>query len=86
MLITIYKDQLVSIGMRKEEDCEGCNIVDVDVPEEILRSWYYNRLSELYEGDFEWWYREESMCDDMDGFFQFTDWRPEEKDLYNEWL
>ena len=86
MIITMYKDQLVAIGMRKEEDCVRSNMADVDVPEEILRSWYYNRLSELYEGDFEWWYMEESMCDDMDGFFQFTDWRPEEKDLYNEWL
>jgi len=86
MIITMYKDQLVAIGMRNEEDCMVSNMVDVDVPGEILRSWYYNRLSELYEGDFEYWYRKESMCDDMDGFFQFTDWRPEENDISNEWL
>ena len=54
------------------------NLIDIDVPEYLLRKWYEERLVPAgVEGkDFEDWFWNYSIADDMDGFFNFTEWRP----------
>ena len=54
------------------------NLVDIDVPEDLLRKWYEEHLVPAgVEGkDFEDWFWNYSIADDMDGFFNFTEWRP----------
>ena len=82
MTICMYTDLLVAIGYIAEEwwdkwTAAHGNMVDIDVPEDILRAYYFERLAKDYdEAPFEEWYYEESTADDMDGLFGFTEWRP----------
>lgn len=78
----MYTDLLSAIGYITEEwwdewtTAHG-NLVDIDVPEDILRAYYFEELAEDFDNiPFEKWYYEESTADDMDGLFGFTEWRP----------
>ncbi len=81
MVVVMYTDQLVHIGYITEEWWDEFtyrwgNVIEIDIPEDILKSWYKEKLEEKYECSFWKWYCEESIADDMDEFFDFTDWRP----------
>lgn len=90
MLITMYTDRLVNIGYITPEwwkewtDANG-NMIDVDVPSDILKSYYLKKLADKYDYmPFIKWYYEESVAYDMDDLFEFTDWRPYLVDI-KEW-
>lgn len=82
MTICMYTDLLVAIGYITEEWWDEWtmthgNMVEIDVPKEILKAYYHDRLERCYDGMSFWrWYAEESIADDMDGLFGYTDWRP----------
>ena len=82
MRICMYTDRLVAIGYITEEwwdewTWDHGNFVDIDIPEDVLRNYYEEKLKNDYGNiSFEQWYSEESVADDMDGLFDFTDWRP----------
>lgn len=82
MTICMYTDLLMNLGYISEKwwdewTWENGNLVDIEVPEEILRAYYNERLAEDFDNiPFEKWYYEESTADDMDGLFAFTEWRP----------
>lgn len=82
MTIVMYTDCIKGIGYISEEwwdewTWENGNLVEIDVPENILRSYYLEELAEDYHNiSFEQWYSEEFIADDMDGLFEYTDWRP----------
>lgn len=82
MTIVMYTDLLVGLGYITEDwwdewTWEHGNLVDVDVPEKILKSYYLEKLARDFGYiPFEHWYYEESTADDMDGLFDFTEWRP----------
>lgn len=82
MIITMYTDNLLEIGFITEDwwdewTLDHGNLVDIDVPEEIVKSYYSEKVAENYGNiPFEHWYYEESTADDMDGLFDFTEWRP----------
>jgi hypothetical protein len=84
----MYANQLVEIGCITEEFwdewTETCdNLVGIDIPEDLLRKWYEESLVPAgVEGkDFEDWFWNYSIADDMDGFFNFTEWRPRKADV-----
>lgn len=82
MEMAMYTDMLVSIGYISEQwwdkwTMEHGNVISIIIPKGILQSYYYDVLSKKYDGISFWkWYCEESVADDMDGLFDYTDWRP----------
>lgn len=82
MKIVMYTDLLWAIGFITEDwwnewTLHHGNMVVIDVPEEILRSYYTEKVAKDYGNiPFDQWYHEESIADDMDGLFEFTEWRP----------
>lgn len=87
MTICMYTDLLVAIGYITEEWWDEWtmahgNMVDIDVPEDILMAYYFERLANDYDdAPFEEWYYNLSIADDMDGLFEFTEWRPFLEDI-----
>lgn len=83
MTLCMYTDQLVDIGYITSEWWDEWtwghgNFIEIDIPEEKLRDWYENRLvpAGVEGNDFEDWFWNYSVADDMDGFFNYSDWRP----------
>lgn len=89
MLMTMYTDKLRDIGYISEEwwdewTWEHGNVVEIDIPKEVLKDYYKAKLQDIYDGMSFWkWYCEESVADDMDGLFDYTDWRPFLVDVVN---
>lgn len=79
MYICMFKDQLIPLGLATEEECLRGNLVDVDVPEELLKAWFQEKIQPEVDYDFETWYKEESVADDMDGFLQLSGFVPREE-------
>lgn len=82
MTMVMYTDQLVGIGYISHQWWDEwtyfrSNLMEIDIPENVLRDFYEKNLKADYNGiTFEDWYSNESIADDMDGFFNCTDWRP----------
>ena len=82
MWISMYKDKLVDIGYMnaKEWDADSYikdNTCAIDVPEEILKAYYRDRVAKwLFGKPFSEWYSQLSIADDMDELFDYTEWRP----------
>ena len=82
MITCMYTDKLVDAGLIDGNEWEVMtwdygNFVGVDIPDNILKSYYEEKVKDDYNGmSFGQWYEEESIADDMDGLFDFTDWRP----------
>lgn len=80
--VVMYTDLLRDIGYISYEfwdrwTLQYGNLVDVGIPRTILRRWYDTHIKQKYEGMSFWkWYCEESLAEDMDGFFNYTEWRP----------
>lgn len=80
--IVIYTDILLDTGYITEEwwdewTWEHGNFVEMSVPENILKDYYEAKVADKYDQmPFEKWYSEESVAEDMDGLFYFTEWRP----------
>lgn len=88
MVVTMYLDKLVAIGLITEETWEDWttwsdNLCDVDVPENVLRN-YYETLDDTTK-TFEDWYENESIADDMDHLFERSNWRPTMDDVFDFW-
>lgn len=87
MVVVMYTDLLVGVGYLKEQEWEENtwehgNLIEVNVPKGILEEYYKDRLADNYDHiPFEKWYFEESIADDMDGLFRYTDWRPFRADV-----
>lgn len=84
MVVTMYLDKLVTIGLITEETWEDWmtwsdNLCDVNVPENVLRN-YYETLDDTTKA-FEDWYENESIADDMDHLFERSNWRPTLDDI-----
>lgn len=84
--MVMYADVLMNEGMISQEYWEKMsdrfdNMVDVEIPDHILREYYLLELKAKYQVPFEEWFYQESVADDMDGLFAFTDWRPKEGDV-----
>ena len=82
MTACIYLDQLLHCGFISEGDWDVVsmrfdNSIEIDVPEDVLRSYYSEMLQGNYEGMPFWkWYSEESICDDFDGLIGYRGWYP----------
>lgn len=81
MVVVMYTDRLVGIGYITEEwwdefTMRHGNMIEIDVPKDILKEYYKVKLQPDYKCSFWKWYCEESIADDMDDLFEFTDWRP----------
>lgn len=73
MCLCSYMDTVGHItGFFTEDDCWSYgNLVDVDVPEDILNRWYNE--SGLYDDiDFETWYYDISTADDAEQFWEWN--------------
>lgn len=76
--IEIYAD---TTGQYTDNELDYCNCVTVDIPEEIVKAWFYQ---EVYDSDFdneddvdadkpfESWLEYVYTCDDTDGLYQFS--------------
>jgi len=82
MVMVMYTDLLMNIGYISEEwwdkwTWKHGNMVEIDIPKDLLKAYYLEKLQDQYNGISFWrWYSEESIADDMDGFFEWTEWRP----------
>lgn len=81
MFCCCYLDNLVNIGYISEKDWDDVsnrfdNTIEIDVPEDLLRQYYEEKLKDKYNMDFNNWYYDESICDDFDGLFGFRGWTP----------
>jgi len=81
--VIMYRDQLEHEGLLEER--EDDNLTYVEIPTVLLRRWYEWKLKEFYPEGFEHWLYEESIADDMDDFFFWTSWRPDE-DQMEDWM
>lgn len=81
MLVCMYTDNLMDIGYITEEwwdewTYQHGNLVEINVPDNLLKSYYLDKLKDQYNMSFWKWYIEESIAEDMDGLFDYTEWRP----------
>lgn len=87
MEVCMYMDRLMNWGYISEEDWDAVsmrfdNSICVDVPENILREYYNEKVKECYNNmPFEKWYSEESICDDFDDLIGFDGWHPSLTDV-----
>lgn len=82
MCICIYKDQLIPLGLATEEQCDEGNLVDIDVPEDLLHEWFKRKIEPDVDYGFDRWYKEESVADDMDGFLNWSEFVPNKEMMY----
>ena len=93
MYCSVYMDTLVRGGVITESEYEfvlnerdGDNIIEMDVPKDVLTYYYYDYLFDRYEMNFVDWYANESICDDFDRVIGCCGWVPDLKkdvpDLY----
>lgn len=67
--IEVYKD---STGLFTEESCDMDNVVSIQLPEEIVRKWFYECEYQVSYESFEKWLKEEYDCDGTDGLYQYS--------------
>ena len=81
MEVCMYMDCLMSCGYISREDWDAVsgrfgNLIEVNVPKQILSRYYKEKLKEKYNTSFWAWYCNESIVDDFDELIGFNGWYP----------